>query len=174
MQSQIEINLVEAMSLLVAAIALISAIWSSYNARRHNRLSVRPLLRRRYQFTNLGERVGVSITNLGLGPAIIDHCHLKKGERTFPNTHAGWAEPLRDSDLNLKSWNITMLKSGSVIVPGESIWIYQANEMTQLSIAIDVFAELAVSIEYKSLYQERQVPILRKLVPRWGSENDGC
>ena len=55
---------------MIAFSVAVVTIWQGFLMRRHNRLSVRPMLRID-RYTVLGEKVGISIRNTGVGPAII-------------------------------------------------------------------------------------------------------
>jgi hypothetical protein len=57
-------------STVIALVALAIAIWQGYVMRKHNKLSVRPLLR--LDRVSIGKTQSISLINSGIGPAIIN------------------------------------------------------------------------------------------------------
>ena len=58
-------------AIFIALSSLIVAIWQNILTRKHNKLSVKPLICIDYHFTDDEELNGIYLDNTGLGPAII-------------------------------------------------------------------------------------------------------
>lgn len=75
------------LTLVVAACTLLTTFWQGYLARRHNTLSVRPRLswNRSYVRTATGAEITFTLTNNGVGPAIVQERFFGvKGARYVP------------------------------------------------------------------------------------------
>jgi hypothetical protein len=64
-------KLTQHIPLFISILALALSIWSAFESRRHDRLSVRPDIRFHRETNSGGKEVGLYIMNDGLGPAII-------------------------------------------------------------------------------------------------------
>ena len=69
-------------AIIIAIFALISTIWQLRTQRKHNKLSVKPLLTLRHEWQDSIR--SIYLTNCGLGPAIIFNISLTKGNENLP------------------------------------------------------------------------------------------
>lgn len=75
----------------LAVLALSVSLWQGYEERRHNRLSVRPLLTFDYTYDTAGW-FSLEVVNTGVGPAIIQRFEAFVDGQPVSNGGAIWAE----------------------------------------------------------------------------------
>jgi hypothetical protein len=61
---------------IISLLALCVSLWQGYETRRHHRLSVRPLLSQYVSLHPGADKLGFSVSNEGLGPAIMKKCKV--------------------------------------------------------------------------------------------------
>ena len=59
-------------SVLVASLAFGVTIWHAWTTRKHNRLSVKPLLNTWNDFGSFADGLEITLRNIGIGPALIE------------------------------------------------------------------------------------------------------
>ncbi len=69
-------------SIFIAICALLTAVWSSWAQRQHNKLSLKPIIALE------GDDERLTITNHGLGPAIIEKVELATRTQRFELSRA--------------------------------------------------------------------------------------
>ncbi|MFA6599322.1 MAG: hypothetical protein WCS69_16495 [Ignavibacteriaceae bacterium] len=144
---------------IIALSAVVTTVWQGILTRRHNRLSVKPILRIDRK-TVVGEKVSILLTNSGVGPAII--CRVKF-----------FVDGIVVEPDMMGTGNIALLKIGRdarkyrifEIFPEES---FAAGEQQALFESIDeignalimnetkeAFDRISIEIEYTSVYEEK-------------------
>ncbi|PHS39620.1 MAG: hypothetical protein COB07_06110 [Sulfurovum sp.] len=76
-------------SIIVAGCALFVAVYSSYQARKHYRLTVRPALTLSNIFRGESEFYGIQLKNSGPGPALLDSIGIYFVDEPIESTHQG-------------------------------------------------------------------------------------
>ncbi len=149
----------------IAIIALGVSIHQGYETRRHNRLSVRPIMASKTTYEP-GEDQGLFLENVGFGPAVVTKIELfVKGYRIHGDSPKEiWTKAIRhlkDLAPGLQAQEAAFVRwfnVGMSIKPGESNSLFvvrgeSANPET--SEAIQEAVELiGLKIRYKSLYDE--------------------
>lgn len=151
-------------SATIAMLAFGATIWQGWIARRHNHLSVRPLLVWHVARNNSPEfaEITFSLKNKGIGPAIIfDRYFTIRGERFHPiGLQTDEVQELVQTTLARK-FEYTLHQFG---LPGKEAAVLPQEEIVVARIAFhrirpDVLSEVAKSIDYidfcadyKSLY----------------------
>ena len=142
---------------IIALGAAITTIWQSVLTRKHNRLSVRPLLRIDRKYVT-GETASVVLTNAGFGPAIIhsitilvDGLPLK-----FASTREATV-PLHK--IGLERTKLYAISAGASFSPNESHALLETNEIIKQDTSAQKFREafdhISIEISYESIYKEQ-------------------
>ncbi|MFN3019227.1 hypothetical protein ACK1CN_25120 [Vibrio coralliilyticus] len=94
---------------IIAFSTFLGVIWQAYIARRHNHLSVRPLLDT--TLYTQSQKVGLEIKNSGLGPALINSIYIHYKDFTYNlNKTESYQDFFKKSGLtNLIQFNPTIL-----------------------------------------------------------------
>ena len=138
---------------IIAMSALGVSIWQGYLARRHNILSVKPIL----QFTrnHLGKWV-ISLTNDGLGPALITRFTIEFYGQNYvnpnQNIYLNYVQMV-GGKLGLESvdYRYTIPAINSPISSGEILRIFEIKDLTEDQIKI-VEKSIKFEICYTSIY----------------------
>jgi hypothetical protein len=144
-----------AAAVVVAVIALFISVWEAVTSRRHNRLSVRPLVCMELCTT---DHMSLVLNNNGLGPAVIMRYLFeiplpKGGSRTLTDPR-GIREVIGDVGLD----HVTLWRGdqGDVVASQSSVVLMDLGLVGEEEQA-RVLAKLegvTFALEYKSLYQE--------------------
>jgi len=148
-------------TVVIAVAALIVSIWENVAARKHNRLSVRPLLR----VDCLGERQGplsVTLVNSGVGPAIVESFTAKLNGETIPSSE------LHPVDCALKRLGVAPEDyiyftpwPGEAVSAGEKLTLLTFPKTAEDRVAADrmkdLLPKICLRIVYKSIYDEKLV-----------------
>ena len=143
---------------LCAIIAILISVWDHYEIRKHNRLSVMPLLRFNLEIAQEpdGEYVGLYLTNNGFGPAVVTRYIVRlddkeiekedlKGEiqaHIGPHSEYKYAGCIRCSPIK---------ESEKILIfglPNQTI-ICSASERL-----LDFLSRLEIDIVYESIYHD--------------------
>ncbi len=147
---------IAAVSGIIALIALQANIQAGKETRKHNKLSVKPLLvvfRRINTQKSIG-KYEVSVANQGVGPAIIKNVELLfEGKRVSLNDNITYKAFLNKKMKNLKSKDTFYPNPSFVIKMGETLilWSFEFDKME----AIYEMDKLGIKIEYKSMYLDK-------------------
>ncbi|MCG9755039.1 hypothetical protein L1D40_07365 [Shewanella insulae] len=149
---------------VIALCALGVSIQQIRLSERHNRLSVQPKLRIEYIRAE-GGRIGVSLTNTGLGPAIINRLLIKRQGQVYECNTPSFinflpVERTRNDDGQIVSTNVEKrlnyhcIGGGASLPAGDKIWILYNDCPDSLLLNYWKFALMGVSIdaEYESMY----------------------
>jgi hypothetical protein len=142
----------------VALASLTVSVWTGLLTRRHNRLSVTPHVRVNFSHRP-GEHVKVTLSNSGIGPAVI------KGMRTWVDGQvvssteaAGLVDALPKAGLSGEFYAFTFFE-GDALSPGEEKVLIEfgvdgegAEAGQKLRAAL---ARVGLMIEYESMYGDR-------------------
>jgi hypothetical protein len=151
-------------AVFIALCALGVSIQQTRLSDRHNRLSVQPKLRLEYSRI-AGKRIGLSLTNNGLGPAIINRLLIKRNGKTYVCNTSSFTDflPIQQTrnldgefvSTNVeKGFNYSCMGDGTSLAAGDTIWILYHDNPEPLQIAYWSIAMMGVSIdaEYESMY----------------------
>lgn len=151
---------------IVALAALFISIYEVHATRRHNRLSVRPVLQLRITL-HQGDPSGLSVTNSGLGPAVI------LGARVWlDGTLIGsWDRPATTEVIKhlREQPSVSTLVDGSTLLPGTRKMLicldsYSPAKNSDFKALIET--RLDFEIRYESLYGGENLTVTTKS-PGW-------
>lgn len=161
-------NIIALSSVVVAVCALGATFWHGWQSRRHDRLSVRPLLTwsENHDVTSDGVVVTYAVRNHGLGPAVIRKRFFKVAGVSIPDkgrSHAildSVAQRALDGRCEYRLLRSGLPGVGSAMpsqteqVIAEVLLVGQdAFTVTKL---LDSLDEVDFVVEYESLYGERR------------------
>ncbi|MDM7961201.1 MAG: hypothetical protein QUV19_03615 [Alteromonas macleodii] len=145
-------------SAVIALSAFGATAYSSYLARKHNRISVFPKLDYAVVFSNSVDRIGLFLVNNGLGPAVIEKWELLVDDMPY---RAHGIERFEQLTTFLKlddTVNYGYFKPGTMFQVGEAIELfavstepYSFGRNDQIRNALQ---RLKITITYRSIYQE--------------------
>jgi hypothetical protein len=150
-------------ALVVSVIALILGIWEGVEARRHNRLSVRPII----QFERIWlphepwPQVGIYIANHGTGVALLENVTVYvDGEPVPSGDSGGFAEAARMLILaDHPDFPIKFVTSMREAIPPEDVILLfgiDDEDYTEERIAVlrDALSRISMHVEYQSIYND--------------------
>ena len=131
-------------ALVVAVCALVVTVWQGAVTRKHNRLSVTPVLTLfRREIDGI-----ITVKNNGIGPALIISQEVYfRGEPLEEESFQKAIPRLIDSGH---------LLPGAAIAPGDEVMLFKSATYVDGS-HIEVLQELRFRITYKSIYNEKRV-----------------
>lgn len=151
---------------IIALGVAITTIWQGFLNRRHNRLSVKPILIIT-RITVTGEKADILLKNTGIGPAII--CHIKffvdgiviDQNLRGPAIAEDRAVNVAVSKIGLRADRYRLFE----LFPQESLSTGEEQSLIQSMDAIKddpsltkiqkAFDKLSIEIEYESIYKEK-------------------
>jgi hypothetical protein len=150
-------------ALIIAVLALATAIWSASEDRRHKRLSVRPQVTVGYAFN--AEQVGWAMRNSGLGPAVIGRFEVYVDDERRTNWDAFMAA------LNIKPATIGFGQphAGETISSGVTLALFSVNPKEEPVVAAllqNSWQRVRFEVCYCSLYEECWRVATRRDPPR--------
>ena len=134
-------------AILVAILALAISIWQGFEERKHNRLSVKPLLN--FETVSHNQTKSIRLSNDGLGPAIIKGFYVYlDGEQLDANIQNPWTKVLEHRNLSGQVSQMWYLSASSIFKPEKAYNL--------LSWPVDSLAQLdiRITIDYASIYEE--------------------
>ena len=137
-------DLLAAAGLATAVCALVATIWQGVVARKHNRLSVKPVLTL-YREESDGK---IYVKNNGTGPALIRDYEIYKDDKLIAEQEVQTALPLL-----LRS---ASLSNGVALAPGDTIDLIESKTYADLT-HIPPLEALRFRIRYASIYDETWV-----------------
>ena len=155
----------EIATIFIAVLALFISVWSTYETRKHNRLSLKPHLSITSEFTSRESQNGVYLYNNGHGPALIKTFSVYIGENELnTSSPASFYNAIR-KQLNFQKLAISVAvpKNGDVLKAGESHKILGPVELSsnlpeeQLLQLKEGLPRLRFVIKYESFYEEKFV-----------------
>ena len=151
-------SLGDTIAVVIAFATFSTGVYHFYSQNKHNRMSVKPHL----QFdikTDGGDenqsdyKITYSISNYGLGPAIITAIHLTIKNQSINSSNEAavyWRSLLlQEAPQFLNNGGNTYLNSNDAIDKKQSITLHNASEL-----AVRIWQMVDLVIEYKSHYDE--------------------
>jgi len=134
---------------LIAALALGISFWQIIAMKRHQRVSVRPLL----DFVSAEEPRKIRLTNGGLGPAIITGLFVRLGEGELePMGKSTWQDIV--DELELENTDFFTVIERTILFPGASLDVLTVGRLSEEANAA-IESKLQLHAEYESMYGER-------------------
>jgi len=166
------VNITTWATTVIALAAVVVSFWTGYETRRHNRLSVKPLLGIAGN-TAPGPEYGLILSNDGAGPALVtgwkisyknelmgEYQEGKQGLDNWNNIEMGWLKIreklcIRPDLIACGSYNV--IRSGQRY---PIFWITQTDWNKELSKEnrqefSEALKQIKVEIDYESIYRER-------------------
>ncbi|MCA0177976.1 MAG: hypothetical protein LCH73_17085 [Proteobacteria bacterium] len=149
------------LSVSAVAISVVALLLSWYQldvGRRHNQLSVRPLLLLTPHLEGPTGRNGLYLSNQGLGPAILRDIRVTVGEQSFEGLgKSKWREVLIALDSDPNCFALAWPQEQSALKIGEEIALLSPTKAGILSCGVATMVLLTqrrftVDIQYESLY----------------------
>jgi len=145
-------------SLLVAIAASFATIWQGVLLRKHNRISLRPILRIESRVVE-DEMASMILTNTGLGTAIIKSTSLLFDGKILSKDFSISADELiREINFNSIKVKKHTLYSGDTFSSSESHYllesVYPLKDEESLKQIKNIFNHLTFNIKYLSMYGE--------------------
>lgn len=150
-------TIIEVISVSIAMSALILTLYQIYSSRKHNFLAVLPYIKIGWTASNTDD--GIWITNVGLGPAIINNYSMKLNGQPIDN------RALAEYFLNLGfKINMVIAEKDATIQVKDRHWLIRSDENIKNGNRQEEFwnhlSGMEFFVEYKSLYQKKCPPIL--------------
>ena len=143
---------------MIAFSVAVVTIWQGFLMRRHNRLSVRPMLRID-RYTVLGEKVGISIRNTGVGPAIIKSIEYVIDEFSDTKKYSNGNDVIINLDLEPEIFRIFYIYPDESLSSGEYHFLFETlGKIENKDILPDIlnaFNRLSIKVLYQSIYEEQ-------------------
>jgi hypothetical protein len=145
---------------VIALVAVVISIIEARAARQHNRLSVRPHVSVRHHLGGSTGRLGITASNDGLGPALVNACvvevdgtPMQEGE----GNDNGWNAALKALDLYQHKFAIEVVAPNGTIPAGGTRWLLSAPFPPATAALPDqmkkAFKRLDVRLSYQSMYR---------------------
>lgn len=149
--------IVSSCALIVAFLAFLVTVWQSFLSRKHNRLSVKPILEVENHMASNVKTMGLKIENCGVGPAIIKEIEIfYKNENLGLVSDGNWVHKI--SGVPNGTVYVTLKKVDTLIKPGGELWLLKNDEVEKGREHDEFFSlleELIVSVKYESIYGEK-------------------
>jgi len=151
--------IVSTCALIVAFLVFLATAWQGYLARKHNRLSVKPILEVESHMASNVNFMGLKIENCGVGPAII-----KKIEIFYRNDSLGvvsdgdWIHRIGEHGVPVGTTYATLQTSDSLIKSGGYLWLLKNDDVEKGENCRrfkSLLDEVTISIKYESIYGEK-------------------
>lgn len=150
-------------TVVVAIVALGVALWEGKISRRHNRLSVMPLLTIRHHLGGSQRFLGLSVANDGLGPALITACTLEVDGRVIQDPdYDAWEAAVSSLGLHHISPRVRTFGRKEVIRSGDAVWLLSAAITDDHAAALDAaLRRVNVRVAYESIHGDKRESIYR-------------
>ena len=168
----------EWIAFFVGAIALVAlgiSIWQGYETRTHNRKSVIAHLSFSISFDDTGSEdpgFGITLSNAGSGPAIIDSIDISLDETPFV-AKAGhpWVAVWMAAEFMGTRFLYSLPNVGDVMRPGEIVRLLKIDEGKPKQEEIAAFSKaldrVDVKLRYRSIYDEEHLASLQDSYQPW-------
>lgn len=143
---------------VIALAALVLSIREGRQSRNHDRLSVRPYLDSDINISPAYDRIQVTLSNQGIGPAILSEWSLLVDGKTCEELGITRWEQLT-TRLNLKDLvNYEYITDGTIMAPGKTMELFGVPtgqySTERATLYRDAIRRLTIKIKYQSIYQE--------------------
>ncbi|MEI5637582.1 MULTISPECIES: hypothetical protein [unclassified Pseudoalteromonas] len=143
-------------STVIAAAALIVAFWSEHLTRKHNELSVEPILKITFANHPEEEYSGFLVSNVGLGPAKITSLSVSVDNQLMPDLgYSGVKTALSNLKIDRDWVTITKLNSETVIPAGKTvplISVSRKNYEDHINSILGIKKRVGLKLMYESMY----------------------
>jgi len=139
---------------VIALAALAVSIVFSVLSWRHNKLSVRPILRLYVGYYSDSSNPGLWISNAGVGPALVTSFQIfVNGSEVSPG-RSGWDEMKRE--IGAENWQFNSFSRNTPIPAGEEIALLVPPDKDRSPVAdySDMFSRLTIRIVYANIYSD--------------------
>lgn len=135
------------LALFIAILALAISLWQGFEERRHNRLTVKPLLN--FETISHNQTKSIRLSNNGLGPAVIKGFYVYlDGQKIDANIENPWSKVMKKRGLEGQISQMWYLAEASILKPEQSYvlltWPAELRQNLQIQVAI----------EYESIYSQ--------------------
>ena len=152
--------IIQGAAALTALAALGVAVWEGMTARRHSRLSVRPYLIITEHFAGSRGRLGLTVSNEGLGPALVTGYSVHVDGRPTDEAADCWESAVESLPFP-GVVNLTVIGPGGIVRAGDLVWLlwtpFTDENFKQVDRLRGSINRLGVSIRYESMYGSRDV-----------------
>ena len=155
-------ELIVAVSAQITALAaLLVALWTGYLGRLHNRQSVRPILSSTVAFGPEDRLKGITVSNVGLGPAVIESFTVFLDKNKQAGSCGGWTTAFDTIGVKRGLFTHRWYDKGDVLAgPTRHILLgvdtQQVEDPQALLDLKEVIKRIDVRIVYSSVYEERR------------------
>ena len=144
----------------VALIALVFAVWQGWRIHKHNKLSVRPVLKIDVSNGARGDRghYRLKLVNCGIGPAVIKDVKLLfAGYKISHNNVLDYKTFIHEKLEKFAICEIRSIMPKDVLVMGgeKNLWDFDYNPEIHTGEEIDEIRKIGLLIEYESFYEEK-------------------
>ncbi|MFM0492045.1 hypothetical protein [Paraburkholderia graminis] len=154
-------SLVSRVPVVISILAAVISCWGAYTTNRNAKLTYRPYVTALPFLDQSGHRLGLYISNPGLGPAVLKDMTITMNGKSYSGLgRSKWPQFISDAgmaaDCFREGWPPvgTVLKAGdddAVLVLNDPVRLNCVEEMTKLLGGDDIH----VHIEYDSIYDDR-------------------
>ena len=152
-------GIIQGAAALTALAALGVAVWEGMMARRHSRLSVRPYLIITEHFAGSRGRLGLTVSNEGLGPALVTKYSVRVDGQPMRQENS-WQSAVQDLPFP-GIVNVTVIGPGGIIRAGDLVWLLWVPFTDETFKQVDELRysirRLGLSVTYESMYGSRDV-----------------
>ncbi|GGQ13875.1 hypothetical protein [Shewanella litoralis] len=145
-------------SILIALCALVTTIWQGMITRKHNKLSVRPIISV-YVIVSGDNTLGLKIVNQGLGPAIITSAFIKKNGFQFRLDDRKYLSLFPELTDNHFQFGLGGMQGS--LVPLQPHWLISTEVHNDLNIKkslVSALNKIELEFEYESIYRDKFPP----------------
>lgn len=155
----------KALPIYIAALALIVSLWQGYltrkqfiNAKEHNKLSVKPWLGVSALGFSNNQNIGIIVSNIGIGPAIVDSIGIYYKNKKIPDWEELTSTLLKNKENFFPENNLPKYKWGFPFGINKEkriglYWVHDFNDLHHDNY-YRFLNSLDVIIYYKSFYNE--------------------
>ena len=139
---------------VIALAALAASIAFGVLSWRHNKLSVRPILRLYVGYYSNSSNPGLWISNAGVGPALVTSFQIfVDGSEVSPG-QTNWDEMKRE--IGADHWQFNSFSCDTPIPAGEEIALLVPPDKNRSQVAdySDMFSRLTIRIVYANIYSD--------------------
>ena len=153
---------IAAVAAVIALAAFVVAFWQGSLTRRHSRLSVTPYLSYETHLAGSQGRIGLTVSNCGIGPARIRHVALFVDDKKVESEEDhGWEDAIDFLGIRELGPNYATFEHGTALPVGSTRWLVYiptSGEWLQPEPTFEkALARLSLVIEYESFYGETQI-----------------
>ena len=153
-------------SVVIALCALSTAIWQGVIVRKHNKLTVKPILNCHVEISKHCKKVGIYFSNDGIGPAIITSATVERDGKKFNLNDYDFLS-LFPEILN-SNFHFNLMGIPGVILPSHSQWLCSTskhlNDASCIEQLIPALSGVSIEVKYESIYGDKFI-FLNKIQP---------